>query len=72
MELTDSGDYRLNKAYESLEKLNSDQILELLNGLCRLDMQCKSDSTISDQARLELFILDLLKKGNHAGNQTAL
>ncbi len=71
-ELTDSGDYRLNKAFQSLQKLNSSQILELLNGLCALDMQCKSDSSISNNARLELFILDLLKKGNHAGNQTAL
>jgi len=55
-----------------LQKLNSSQIMELLNGLCLLDMQCKSDSSISNSAHLELFILDLLKKGNHAGNQTAV
>lgn len=71
-QLTDSGDYRLNKALESLQKLNSTQILELLNALCTLDMRCKSDSSIPDYARLELFILDLLKKGNHAGYQTAV
>lgn len=71
-QLTDSGDYRLNKAFQSLQKLNSAQIIELLNGLCLLDMQCKSDGSISNNARLELFILDLLKKGNHAGNQTAV
>ncbi|MBQ2657370.1 MAG: DNA polymerase III subunit delta [Erysipelotrichaceae bacterium] len=71
-ELTDSSDYRLNKAFQSLQKLNNSQILELLNSLCVLDMQCKSDSSISNNARLELFILDLLKKGYHAGNQTAI
>ena len=71
-ELTDSSDYRLNKAYQSLQKLNSTQILELLHGLCELDMKCKSDNSIADNARLELFILDLLKKGNHAGNQTVV
>ena len=71
-ELTDSADYRLNKAFQSLRKLNSTQILELLNGLCELDIQCKSDNSIPDKSRLELFILDLLKKGNHAGNQTAV
>lgn len=71
-QLTDSSDYRLNKAMESLEKLNCSQILELLNELCRLDMCCKSDNSISDQEHFELFILELLKKGTHAGNQTAL
>lgn len=59
---------RINKAFESLKNLRSAQIMELLSKLCLLDCRCKTDSSISEQAYFELFILDFLKKGNYASN----
>ena len=65
--LTGSKEYRVVKALETLEKLNRQQILELLSELSQLDIKCKSDSSISDTSRFELFILNLLR-GEHAVN----
>ena len=45
---------------KTLEKLNRQQILELLSELSQLDIKCKSDSSISDASRFELFIIDLM------------
>ena len=66
-ELTGSKEYRITMALKTLENLNSDQILELLAKLSELDIRCKSDSSISDISRFELFIMNLLR-GNHAVN----
>lgn len=66
-ELTGSKEYRITMALKTLENLNSDQILELLAILSELDIRCKSDSSISDISRFELFIMNLLR-GNHAVN----
>ena len=67
VELTGSKEYRVSMALKTLDNLNMDQIIELLYRLSELDIRCKSDSSISDTSRFELFILDLLR-GNHAVN----
>ena len=62
MELCAIGnDYRYNKALETLKVLDSRKIIELLYKLSELDIKCKSDNSISDNSRFELFILELLK-----------
>lgn len=54
-------DARYNMSLETIRKLNSKQIIELLKKLSDLDILCKSDNSVSDSSRFELFILDLLK-----------
>ena len=61
MELCNIPDYRLSKADEALTHINGKQILSLLKKLSDLDILCKTDSTISDKTRFELFILEFLK-----------
>ena len=61
LELTGINEYRLNKANESLQKLNKEKIMEMLAKLSDLDVKCKSDNSIPGNTRFELFILELLK-----------
>ena len=68
IEICNINEYRYNKAQETLKNLTMNQIIELLNKLSENDIACKSDNSIPDSSRFELFILDLLKKGNYAGN----
>lgn len=67
-DITNSSDYVLNISLNVLEKLKMNQIIELLKQLSDLDYKCKSDSSLSDSSRFELFILQLLKKENYASN----
>ena len=53
---------------ESLKDLRMHQIIELLSLLSELDISCKSDTSVPDQMRFELFILTFMKKGSYAGN----
>ena len=62
MDITGSSEYRLNKANETLSKLKMPQIMNLLSKLSEIDIKTKSDNSIPEQERLELFILDLLKR----------
>lgn len=57
-------EYIINKSFETLRKINNNQILKLLAQLSDLDIACKSDNSISDASRFELFTLNLLKKEN--------
>lgn len=59
---------RYSKSMETLRYLDSYKIMELLNQLSILDIKCKSDFSISDSTKLELFIIGLLQKNNYAGN----
>ena len=68
LDITGSNEYRLNLSLEVINKLNMNQIIELLNNLSKLDYKCKSDSSLSESDRFELFILDLLKKETYASN----
>lgn len=61
-------EYRYTKSLESLRKLSMKQIIELLDQLSILDIKCKSDDSISDQSKFELFILNLLGKKKYASN----
>lgn len=61
-------EYRYTKSMETIRKLSRNQIIDLLSQLSDLDIKCKSDYSIPDSSRFELFILQLLKKGTYAGN----
>ena len=67
IEETSSKEFRVTMALKTLENLNMQQIIELLSKLSELDIKCKSDSSLSDISRFELFILNLMR-GNHAIN----
>lgn len=58
---TNSKEARIRYSLDTLRKLSSNDILELLAKLSVLDIKCKSDYTISDISKLELFILELTK-----------
>ena len=62
MDICNINDYRYNKAMETINILNMKQIISLLAKLSELDIKCKSDNSISDNSRFELFILELLRK----------
>ena len=65
MDEANISDYRYGKAIETLKNLKMRQIIELLAKLSDLDCQCKSDNSVGDNTRFELFILNLLRKGNN-------
>ena len=62
LEITGANEYRLNKANETLKILKKEKIIELLKKLSDLDITLKSDNSISDQSRFEVFLLEFLKK----------
>lgn len=68
IDLTKCSETRYKMSLETLRKLKSNQIIKLLNDLSDLDIKCKTDNSVSDTSRFELFILDLLKAGNYASN----
>lgn len=61
IDITKCSEGRYNKSLETLRKLKLDRIIELLSQLSDLDIKCKSDNSIPDSSRFELFILNLLK-----------
>ena len=61
-------EYRYNKSIEALSKLKMNQILVMLERLSDMDIKCKTDDSISDQSKFELYILNLLEKSNYASN----
>ena len=66
IDLTKCSETRYKMSLETLRKLKSNQIIKLLNDLSDLDIKCKTDNSVSDTSRFELFILDLLNTGNYA------
>ena len=62
MELCNINEYRYSKAIQTINVLDKKQIIRLLAQLSDLDIKCKSDNSVSDNSRFELFILELLKK----------
>lgn len=52
--------YRIEKAYETLNLIDMNDIENLLSKLADLDYKCKKDSDIQDKLKLELFIVSLL------------
>lgn len=60
--------YRYSKSMETLDNLKMKQIIRLLEDLSKLDIECKSDYTLKDTSRLELFIINLLKNNIYASN----
>lgn len=68
LDLTKCSEGRYNKSLEALRKLSMNQIIYLLSELSNLDIKCKSDYSISDKSKFEIFVLNLLKKENYASN----
>lgn len=68
LDITGSNEYRLDLSLKVLNNLKMNQIIELLANLSNLDYKCKSDSSLSESDRFELFILNLLKKETYASN----
>lgn len=68
IEITKCSDGRYAKSLETLNNLSSYRIIELLNELSKLDIKCKTDNSIPDSSKLELFIIELLNKNNYASN----
>ena len=68
LNITKCSEGRYNKSLEAIRKLSMNKIINLLSELSNLDILCKSDNSISDSSRFELFILNLLKKDNYASN----
>lgn len=61
LSITKCSEGRYNKSLEAIRKLSMNKIINLLSELSNLDILCKSDNSISDSSRFELFILELLK-----------
>lgn len=68
IDIAKCSDGRYNKSLETLRNLKQDIIIGLLAELSNIDIKCKSDYTIPDKERFELFILKLLEKENYASN----
>lgn len=68
IDITKCSEIRYKMSLETLNKLNKTQIISLLDKLSELDIKCKTDSSIPDTSRFELFILELLRKQNYASN----
>lgn len=68
IEITNCSEIRYKMSLDTLRNLKQKQIIELLYELSKLDIKCKTDNSISDVSRFELFILELLKKENYASN----
>ena len=62
LETTGVNEYRLSKANETLKVLKKEKIIELLKNLSDLDVTLKTDNSISEQTRFEVFLLEFLKK----------
>lgn len=60
IEITKCSEGRYNKSMETLNKLKLNEIIKLLKDLSDLDILCKSDNSISDVSRFEMYILNLL------------
>lgn len=58
-------EYRLNLALDTLNKLSKNKIIEMLHELSQLDIMYKTDNSISDVSRFELFILGMLKNASN-------
>ena len=68
LEITKCSEGRYNKSVESLRKLDMNKIIYLLSELSHIDILCKSDNSVSDITRFELFILNLMKENTYASN----
>lgn len=68
LQITKCSEYRYNKSLETLNRITINQIIELLNNLSKLDIECKTSVALDDKQRFELYILNLLKKGQHASD----
>lgn len=68
IEITKCNEWRLKNCINTLNKISTYKILELLNDLSKIDIKCKNDNSISDKSYFELYILNLLKKDTYAIN----
>ena len=60
MNVTNSKEFRVKSALKTLNNLNMNEIMRLLNRLHEIDIKVKTNNDISEINRLEYFILNLL------------
>ena len=58
--MTNSKDYRVQKALESLQMMNENDILKLQSKIADLDYKLKMNNEISEKLNLELLIVSLM------------
>ena len=68
IDITKCSEGRYIKSLDTLRKLSQLEIVYLLNELSKIDIECKTNNSVSDITRFEMFILNLLKKDNYASN----
>ena len=61
-------EYRYDKALTTLNRLDMKQIIYLLKQLSDLDIAAKSDYSLKDNERFEMFIVRMCRKEGYAGN----
>lgn len=71
-DITKYKSYYINKTIDTLNKISSKQILDLLSKLCNLEIKVKNDNNINEQSLFELFILNLLGKNTYESNKTLI
>ena len=59
---------RAYRTRTSINKISMDKIMEILNELSSIELQCKMDGNIDQMTVMELFILDHTKGKAYAGN----
>ena len=57
MSITSSKEFRITTALNTLQKLSREEIMSLLNDLHKIDILIKSDNSLSEIERFEMFIL---------------
>lgn len=68
MEITKCSEGRYIKSLETLNHLDQKEILLLLDKLSTLDIECKTNNTIDELNRFELFIINIMKENSYARN----
>lgn len=62
IDITKCSEGRYNKSLETLRKLKTNQIIKMLADLSELDIKCKTENSINDVTKFEMYILNILGK----------
>lgn len=61
VEITKAKEYRITKSLEIVNRFNNDSFMTILNQLANLDQLLKSDSSLDQKLRFELFIIEMMR-----------
>ena len=67
-EILSVNEYRLKMALQTLNNISMEQIIRLLSKLSVLDRKLKSDSSVPENMRFELFLMELIGRGEYEIN----